>query len=283
MNNTNGPQLNNNQQMSRNELRNDTLRNDLRNHAQANRPFTRDLEDINATPLQSREKTRNIIQAISEIQRFHVIESKTDLPKDFFALEQVLDFFKIGFFSGLIEGTIFAIIVAALQAFYPTSKEFFYNEQITHTEILILNCLSYSTIAVTTFFMLFLSKYYQGVFTKRAIFSLLNGRSFSFFLKAALFFYGFLFLYNYSLKNIESTCSTLSFINRFFISPFVKISDEMFFEYYYRYIVDKILIMSSELAMIMLITALIPYITIFYKGFKERLRKYQIEEEYNKY
>lgn len=267
----------------RSELRNDSLKSELKNYGQANKPFTRDVEEIDLPPLQKRERTRGILNAISEIQRFHVIESKTELPKDYFALEQTWDFFKIGFKSGLLEGTLFAILVAALQAFYPSAKMYFKNEQITSIEIIILNFLSYSTIALTTLLMLFLSRYYKGVFTKRAIFSLLNGRSFSFFLKAALFFYGFKFIYNYSLSNSENTITILRFINKIFISLFTKISDKQFIDYYYQFIVEKILLMSTELTMIMLVTAIIPYVTIFYKSFQQRLKHYKIEEEYNKY
>lgn len=50
-------------------------------------------------------RPRNIINAISEIQQFYVIESQgQEIPAEFLTLEGALDFFKIGATSGFKEG-----------------------------------------------------------------------------------------------------------------------------------------------------------------------------------
>ena len=50
-------------------------------------------------------KPRNLLNAISEIQQFYVIEGKgQNIPAEFLTLELTLDLFKIGVKSGFHEG-----------------------------------------------------------------------------------------------------------------------------------------------------------------------------------
>ena len=66
---------------------------------------------------QSRSSTQsifgNIIDAISQIQQFAVIErSGQDIPDDFLTIRGKLNFFNMGFGNGFIEGILFALLTA---------------------------------------------------------------------------------------------------------------------------------------------------------------------------
>jgi len=55
----------------------------------------------------------NIIDAISQIQQFAVIErSGQDIPDDFLTIRGKLNFFNMGFGNGFIEGIVFAFLTA---------------------------------------------------------------------------------------------------------------------------------------------------------------------------
>lgn len=70
---------------------------------------------------------RHILNALSEIQRYHIIEDRSEeIPKEYFTLEQIWDYIKIGFKSGLLESFIFTGLICFLQAIYPSYKYYFY-------------------------------------------------------------------------------------------------------------------------------------------------------------
>ena len=56
-------------------------------------------------------KPRNLLNAISEVQQFYVIESKgQNIPSEFLTLERTIDFFRIGITSGFHEGFAFVFM-----------------------------------------------------------------------------------------------------------------------------------------------------------------------------
>jgi len=123
------------------------------------------------------EKPKNILNVLSEIQRYYVIESRSDdLPKEYFTLEQIWDFFKVGFKSGILEGLLFISLLPFLQTIYPSFKFFFLSEVVNVKEQMFFTISSYTPIVISTLFMVYLSKYYEGGLTRRAIFAL-YGRS----------------------------------------------------------------------------------------------------------
>ena len=148
------------------------------------------------------DNTRSIFALLSEIQRYYVIEERTEeLPKEYFTIEQILEYFKVGFKSGLLESFIFVTLVPFLQIIYPSFKFYFLNSEVTDNVILILDLMSYTPIVLSTLFMLYIGKYYQGPITRRSIFTLMNGRSFSFILKGILFYFFIQWFVGYSLGN----------------------------------------------------------------------------------
>ena len=61
------------------------------------------------------------------------------------------------------------------------------------------------------------------------------------------------------------------------------VSVRQIYEYYYKYAVPALYDSSYELLYSMIIFALMPYLTIFYKGYRERINRQQIQDEYENY
>ena len=78
-------------------------------------------DTINAVPVGgssdsgTRSYFKNIIDAISQIQQFAVMErSDYEIPEDFLTIRGQLNFFNVGFGNGFIEGMIFALLLAII-------------------------------------------------------------------------------------------------------------------------------------------------------------------------
>ena len=78
-------------------------------------------ETVNAIPIGNssdagtRTYFKNIIDAISQIQQFAVMErSDYEIPQDFLTIRGELNFFSIGFGNGFIEGMVFALLLAII-------------------------------------------------------------------------------------------------------------------------------------------------------------------------
>ncbi|WP_258107449.1 hypothetical protein [Campylobacter lari] len=227
---------------------------------------------------------RNIFNALSEIQRYHVIEERSEeIPKEYFTIEQIIDYFKIGFKSGFLESFIFAGLICFLQILYPSYKYYFLGKETTNIENILISVSTYGPLIASTFFMAYISKYYKGLLTKRAIFSLMNGRSFTFILKGVGVFYLFMFLKSYSLENpsvIYSWTDWTLWLAQWF-NPSINV--EQLYVFYYRFVIPSLHDSAHYFLYSMIIFALLPYFTIFYKGFVRKKQKLEIEEEYEKY
>lgn len=227
---------------------------------------------------------RHIFHALSEIQRYHVIEERSDeIPKEYFTIEQILDYIKIGFKSGMFESFIFAGLLCFLQVIYPSYKYYFLNKSLTYNEQIFFSLTSYAPILISTLFMIYISKYYKGLLTRRAIFALMNGRSFSFLLKGFVVFWLFSWLKEISLNNPKAIYSwadwTLWLVQYF--KP--NINTEQLYVFYYKYIIPALHDTSYSLLYSMCIFAILPYLTIFYKGYRERVLRRNNQDAYDEY
>lgn len=227
---------------------------------------------------------RNILNALSEIQRYHIIEDRSEeIPKEYFTLEQIWDYIKIGFKSGMIESFIFSCLLCFLQAIYPSYKYYFLNLELSSNEKLILDLCSYLPIVFTTLFMIYISKYYKGLLTRRAIFALMNGRSISFVFKGLIIFFLFQWIMKLSIENPQAIYSLADWTMWIF-DPFIDgISVKQVYVFYYKYAIPALHDAGYEILYSMLIFAFLPYLTIFYKGYKERRDRQLIQEEYENY
>ncbi|BBO87995.1 hypothetical protein [Desulfosarcina ovata] len=164
-------------------------------------------ENINAIPIGSnasagtRTYFKNIVDAISQIQQFAVMErSDYEIPEDFLTLRGSLNFFSIGFGNGFIEGMVFALLLAIIMP-------------LTHSEYLMeLVSLSFPLARSRAFLWMlnllpviiavtlcsYLSRYRIGKIAKRAVDALLVGRMFSLIIKAIIIFVLLIAFYNYN-------------------------------------------------------------------------------------
>lgn len=231
------------------------------------------------------KKPKNIINALSEIQRYYVLENRSaDLPKDYFTLEQIFDFFKVGFKSGILEGLIFITLFPFLQTIYPSFKFFFLNDTLNDQEQIFFLISSYAPIIISTFFMIYLSKYYEGELTKRAIFALINGRSVTFLIKGIGFYYLLHYIQNISLKDPNIIYSWIDFtqwIFNFFTKS--EITSDAIYIYYYKFIIPALGDTANEILFSMIIFAIFPYLTVFYKGYAKKREEYKMKTEYENY
>lgn len=141
----------------------------------------------------------NIIDAISQIQQFAVIEQDgTEIPEDFLTVRGRLNFFNIGFGHGFIEGLMFALLMAVIMPFlYDASlvrdvAKYFPLIQFKS----FLWGLNLLPVIVVGGMCCFLSKYRIGIITKKAIDALLIGRLFCLIMKGILIFVVLIFLSN---------------------------------------------------------------------------------------
>jgi len=241
-----------------------------------------------ATPIdgESYKKPTSLFSALSVIQRYYVIEknSPEDLPKEYFTYEQVIDFVKVGFKSGFIESLLLVTLFPFLQTIYPSFKMYFFGEQLTQYEKILFEITSLLPIVVSTIFLMYLSKYYKGNVTKKAIFSLFSGRSVAFIIKGIITYYLLKYLYHISYIEPNSVYGLLDFLG--FIINLVlpyQVNTEVIYDYYYLSIAPAIKQTSKEILLTMLFFALLPYITIFLKGLMLKKKKLEALEEYEKY
>ncbi|KIM06053.1 MAG: hypothetical protein KN64_00680 [Sulfurovum sp. AS07-7] len=231
------------------------------------------------------EKPKNILNALSEIQRYYVLESRSDdLPKEYFTLEQIWDFFKVGFKGGILEGLLFITLLPFLQTIYPSFKFFFLDETVNEQEQMFLAIGSYVPIVIITIFMVYLSKFYKGELTKKAIFALINGRSATFLIKGVGIYFLFKYIQKISFKDPNVVYSWIDFM-RWILNFFTdsEVTTEAVYDYYYRFIIPALADTGNEILFSMLIFAFFPYLTIFYKGYIQKRNKYKIQTEYDNY
>ena len=130
-------------------------------------------------------KPKNIIDAISEIQQFYVIESKgQNIPSEFLTLEGTIGFYKIGIGSGFKEA-VFVFFLFPLFEFYLIP--FVFHASVTSTKIF-LNAMPFTLLIVNTLLCFYVSRYYVGTLTRKAINSLFLGRASILFMKSLLLY-----------------------------------------------------------------------------------------------
>jgi len=242
----------------------------------------------NSTPIdgESYKKPTSLFSALSIIQRYYVIEKNSveDLPKEYFTYEQVWDFIKVGFKSGFIESLLLVTLLPFLQTIYPSFKLYFFNERLTIYEKIVLEGMSLFPIIASTVFLMYLSKYYKGSVTKKAIFSLFSGRSVAFLLKGIIAFLILKYLYYISYVSPNSIYNFLDFL-RFLVNLFLpqEVDINVIYNYYYTYISPAIVQTSRDILITMTFFALLPFFTIFFKGLLLKRKKIKALEEYEKY
>ena len=142
------------------------------------------------------KKPSNILDSISTIQQFHVLESQgRDIASDFLTIKGTINFFNIGVKTGLKEGLMFIFLSLIFIPVLSDPTLMFKLEHFLHrgaavviTFIIFLNI---SPILLSAGLCSYLARFYGGSITKKAIGALLGGRMLLLIIKAVLIFFIF--------------------------------------------------------------------------------------------
>jgi len=193
-------------------------------------------------------RPKTIINAISEIQQFYVIEKQgQDIPAEFLTLEGSLDFFRIGIKSGLNEG-LFLILLFPVFSFY--LLPFVLHSPDPGTKIL-FGSVPYLPILINTLLCSYISRYYIGNITRKAINSLFAGRAMILIAKGFLVYVSYLILYQMSTP--ERVWSVANYFN------------ENAEKIYYGYLetLPHLVPLATRCAIFILIAAIVPYGSVY--------------------
>lgn len=161
-------------------------------------------------------KPKGLLDAISEIQQFFVVEKGgSEIPNDFLTFKGKMGFFEVGFKGGFVSGLVSALLtplaIGVMEKYIPIFGS--YNPTTYDEVFAFVLAISFSLGYAS--FLAVLGKYYVGNLTKAAINNLLLGL----FARAILKFFVALILFNYLyVKVLEPAklASTLLTLSGFF-------------------------------------------------------------------
>ena len=236
----------------------------------------------------SSSQPKNLIQAISEIQRFYIFEKEADkdIDKSFFTIEQVINYLRIGFFAGFLESLFFVLIMPLLLNVYPSFKQYFLHQEYTMLEHLTYTVISYISIVSITIWLSSLVRYYEGTVTKRAIMYLFSGRAIAFTLKGVLFYLLLQYLSNYFYQHPKDTYIFLrdlkSIVDWLIPLDHTYTMKDLFY-YYMNYVVPSFEQISFDTLFSMLILGLVPFTVMVFKGAKSKVKEVKNETDFENY
>lgn len=202
-------------------------------------------------------RPKNLLNAISEVQQFYVIESKgQNIPAEFLTLERTLDFFKIGLKSGFHEGFALVLLFPVFH-FYLFPFVFKQLDMFSHV---IFGSIPYLVLLVNTAMCCYISRYYVGNITRKAINSLLVGRALSLLLKAFLLYVVYLILYRISTpENIWKLAQQFGTKAQNIYSGFFAVKPHL-------------LPVATKTSVLMLVAAIFPYGSVYFLDIWHRYR-----------
>lgn len=202
-------------------------------------------------------RPKNLLNAISEVQQFYVIESKgQNIPAEFLILERTLDFFKIGLKSGFHEGFVLVLLFPVFHFYlFP-----FVFKQLDWFSHLIFGSIPYLVLLVNTAMCCYISRYYVGNITRKAINSLLVGRAMSLLIKAFLLYVVYLVLFRISTpENIWKLAQQFGAKAQNIYTGFFEVKPHL-------------LPVATETAILMLVAAVFPYGSVYFLDLWHRYR-----------
>ena len=117
------------------------------------------------------KKPESLMNAISEVQQYYVMESQgEDIPSAFFTMEMYLSFIKIGFKTALLEGWLFCLV--GLGYFFILPLICYQFKPLTSY----LCYMPFMLMVVNTILCMCVGRYYEGNLTKKIVSSLIWGR-----------------------------------------------------------------------------------------------------------
>ncbi len=219
-------------------------------------------------------KPQGILDAVSKIQQFYVLESSgRGISKDFLTIKGSLNFFNIGIKTGLTEGLMFIFLTLF---FVPI----LYDPVILHkllshipgrgpvTLKFLIYFISLAPVIMSVGICSYLSKYHTGSITKSAIDSLLWGRILLLVIKLVIVFF---------LFNIVAGLLTPHAADK--ISHFLSPHNPAIIYGMVIILHNKLPILAVETAVVFIIAILIPFVSVF---MAHTIKKIKIKQNLNR-
>ncbi len=152
-----------------------------------------------------------MIDAISEIQQYHIIErTGQDIPSDFLTMRGMLTFFLVGFRSGFWEGVFLGLLLPLAWGVWEEVIPVFGGTAGLFGKCLIFLFGFGISLMMTVILGGLLARYYGGNLTRKAVDSLVWGRTLSLIAKGVLIFLAFnLLVFLLSPRNVFFFCETV--------------------------------------------------------------------------
>ncbi|MCY4378499.1 MAG: hypothetical protein OXC39_01545 [Candidatus Dadabacteria bacterium] len=151
---------------------------------------------------------RNLIDAISEIQQYHIIErTGQDIPSDFLTVRGMLTFFMVGARSGFWEGVFLGLLLPLAWGVWEEVIPAFGGTADFFGKCLVFLFGFGISLMMTVILGGMLARYYGGNLTRKAVNSLVWGRTLSLIAKGVLVFLVFnLLVFLLSPRNVFFFC-----------------------------------------------------------------------------
>lgn len=220
---------------------------------------------------------KGLLMAISEIQNYYVIEtSGKNIPTDFFSVAQVRDFFRTGSRTGFVE-IFFTFIFFPLFGFLMPSYLKFFFGALSAGNFIFYWVLAFAPILGFLPLCVYMSRFYAGLITKKAITSLLSGRAasivFSGFFSAA--FYLFLYSMSGDIKTghyFVNAAYALHALNRNL--PHLRAYYSLWF---YAHCRGKFIDIAVSFIVVHGLSAALPVMVFYVKYFKQKWKRAHVE------
>jgi hypothetical protein len=163
-------------------------------------------------------KPKGLIDALSEIQQYYVVERSGSLiPEDFFTIGGKLAFFEVGFKGAFLSGLVSALLIPFAIGVFERYIPIFGSYEPSLFDQFFALILSISFSIGYAIFIASVGKYYIGVITKSAIKNLFVGFTTGIFLKLVIVFILFHSIYFFVLEpySLAKTLMKLRFFLKY--------------------------------------------------------------------
>jgi len=193
-------------------------------------------------------KPKSIINVISEIQHYCMAEkSGKDLPTEYLTLENSLGFFNVGAKSGLTEGLFLLLLLPAVD-FYLVP--FVLKNPNLFMKIM-FGSFPFLPIIANTFLCAYISRYFVGVVTRKAINSFFTGRMLVLIFKSFMIYIFYTLLTG--LSSPERVWSLAQHANK---------NVEAIY-YGYMTMLPNIMPIATRCSLLVMVAAILPYGIVF--------------------
>lgn len=201
--------------------------------------------DINAP-----KKVESLLDAISEIQQFHVIESTGQhIPKEFLTINDTLSFMRVGTKSGFREGLLFVLLFPFVDFFFLPMLQRNSNDVVLS---ILYSLIPLIAVIINTGLCAYIARYYVGNITRKSINCLFLGRSMALLGKAGFVYVFYLFVVK--LSTPERVAGLLTHCGKYASA----IYNTWFFE-----VKPKLMPAVTKSALTIVAAAILPYLAVF--------------------